>query len=90
MKKIELLYGMLLGLLTAFLGVYLFIILLTDYDFIEGLSRLKKQGQLGKVIAIGSVLNLVIFFLLLKLKKELVARGIVLAVLIVTILTLVV
>lgn len=88
MKKIDLLYGFIIGIFAAFLGVYLFIEWVTDYDFFTGLSILKNQGQLGKLIALGAVLNLFVFFYLLKINKELMARGVVLATLIITVVTL--
>lgn len=88
MKKIDLLYGFIIGILAASLGIYLFIAFFTEYEFLEGYSILKRQGQLGKLIALGSVLNLVAFFSLLKFNKELMARGVVLATLILTVFTL--
>lgn len=88
MKKIDLFYGLIIGILAAGLGIYLFIVFFTDYEFLEGYSILKSQGQLGKLIALGSILNLVAFFTLLKFNKELMARGVVLATLLLTVFTL--
>ena len=88
MKKIDLLYGLIIGIFSACLGIYLFIVSFTEYEFVEGYFILRNQGQLGKLIALGSILNLVAFFLLLKLNKELMARGVVLATLILTVVTL--
>ena len=88
MKKVDLLYGTLIGLVSSCLGIYLFMVLFTEYEFFEGISILKRAGQLGKLIALGSVLNLIVFFVLLKINKELMARGVVLATLIATIVTL--
>lgn len=88
MNKMDLVWGILLGLVLAFLGCYWFVSFFTEYDFYTGIVFLKKQGFLGKLIAIGSLLDLVAFALLLKLNKELMARGIVLAVFILAIVTL--
>ncbi|MDD3005512.1 hypothetical protein [Flavobacterium sp.] len=88
MKKIDLLYGALIGFISSFVGIYLFMILFTEYGLMEGISILKSRGQLGKLIALGSILNLVVFFVLLQINKELMARGVVLATLILTIITL--
>jgi len=88
MNKIDLLYGFLIGLLAAILGAYLFIVLFTPYDFIDGVGTLRSKGQLGKLITIGAILDLLAFFVLLKYKKELMARGVVLATIIITIITL--
>lgn len=88
MKKIDLVYGLIIGLLAAGIGVYLFIELFTEYEFSTGISILKSQGQLGKLIALGAILNLVAFFFLLKINKELMARGVVLATLLLTVVTI--
>lgn len=88
MKKIDLFYGLIIGLISASIGVYLFVVLFTEYQFLEGYSILKTQGQLGKLIALGAILNLAVFFLLLKFNKELMARGVVFATLLLTIFTL--
>jgi hypothetical protein len=90
MNKIDILIGFLIGLLGSSLGSYLFIILFTDFDFITGVQTLRFQGSLGKLITLGSILDLIIFAVLLKLKKELMARGVVLAVIAIAILTLIV
>ena len=66
MKKIDLLYGVLIGIIAAFIGVYLFIAFFTDYDFLGGFSILRREGKLGKVITLGAILNLVVFFILFR------------------------
>lgn len=90
MRKIDLLLGMLLGFLATFVGVFLFFTFFTDYHFVDGIQGMKAQGYLGKVITLGAIMNLAVFFLLLKMNKELMARGVVLATLILTVVTLVV
>ncbi|MFQ3173977.1 MAG: hypothetical protein ACI8W0_001084 [Flavobacterium sp.] len=90
MNKIDILTGFLIGLLASLLGSYLFITLFTDFDFITGVQTLRFQGSLGKLITLGSILDLIIFAVLLKLNRELMARGIILAVISIAILTLIV
>jgi hypothetical protein len=90
MNKVGLLIGFLIGLLGSILGSYLFIVLFTDFDFITGVQTLKFQGSLGKLITLGSILDLIIFAILLKLNKELMARGIILAVILIAIFTLII
>ena len=79
MQKKDLLIGVVIGFLATFLGTYLFFFCYTDFGFIEGLKGMRSQGFLGKVITLGAILNLVSFFILLKLNKELMARGVVMA-----------
>jgi hypothetical protein len=88
MNKIDLLYGFLIGLIASLLGSFLFMTFFTDYEFIEGVRILKSQGYLGKLITVGSLLDLAAFGILLKMNKELMARGVVLAVFVLTIITL--
>ena len=88
MKKIDLLYGILIGFLGAALGCFLFLALFTEFDFIEGIHAMRADGKLGKLITIGAILNLFIFFILLKQKKEMLARGVVFGTIILTFVTL--
>ncbi len=78
-KKIHLLYGFLLGLALSFIGAYLYVTLLTEFDFIQGVEIIKNQDNLGKLITLGAIPNLIVFFLLLKIGKDMWARGIILA-----------
>jgi hypothetical protein len=88
MKKIDLFYGIIIGIIASFIGSYLFIVVFTPYSFLGGLQILKFEGKLGKIITLGAILNLVLFFGLLKYDKELMARGVLLAMIILTIITL--
>lgn len=88
MKKTDLLIGFILGIIGAFIGVFLFISLATDYEFADGVLALKTQNSLGKLIALGAVINIILFFVFLKYNKELMARGVVLATIAITIFTI--
>ena len=76
-RKIDLLYGFLLGLLVALAGAALFILAFTHYGVAEGFSILHEQGKLGKVLALGAILDVFLFFFLLRKKREVMARGII-------------
>ena len=88
MKKSDLLIGMVLGIMAAIAGSFIFITAFTDYQFLDGINAMKNAGHLGKVITLGAALNLILFFTLLHYKKELMARGVVLATILLTIITL--
>lgn len=90
MRKIDLFYGFLIGIVTSLIGMYLFVELFTTYEFETAIYTVKAEGKLGKLITLGAILNLIIFFLLLKLNKELMARGVVLATILLTVITIVV
>jgi hypothetical protein len=88
MNKKELLLGFLIGFATTLLGSYIFITFFTEFKFIAGIQIMKSQGNLGKIITLGSILTLVAFGILIKMNKEMMARGVVLAVIALAILTL--
>lgn len=88
MNKKDLLIGFIIGIFTALLGSYLFISFFTTFDISTGFQTIKQQGYLGKVITIGTVLDLAVFGILLKRDEELKARGVVLAVIVLAISTL--
>jgi hypothetical protein len=87
MNKTALFLGFIIGILASVLGSYIYLNLFLNLDFIDGIQTVKKQGQLGKIITLGSILDLVAFAILLKMNKEIMARGVVLAVIIITIFT---
>lgn len=90
MKKYELVLGALLGIITSLLGSVLFILFFTTYGILDGLEFILASGKMGKLLTLGALLNLFLFFALLKWNKELMARGVVLGSILLTILTLVV
>ncbi|WP_338407971.1 hypothetical protein [uncultured Flavobacterium sp.] len=88
MNKLELLSGFIIGILASILGSFIFITFFTDFDFMTGIETMKSDGKLGKLITLGSILDLVAFGVLLKFNKEIMARGVVLAVIIIAMTTL--
>ena len=88
MHKKDLLLGFIIGIVASGLGCFIFITFFTELDFMTGIQSMKSEGKLGKLITLGSILDLVLFAVLLKLNKELMARGVVLAVILIAIFTL--
>lgn len=80
MNKTDLLVGFLIGIAVCIFGIFLFIAFFTDFSFLFGIQIMQSQGKLGKLVTLGAILDLVAFGILLKMKKELMARGVVLAV----------
>lgn len=89
MKKTDLLIGLFIGFLGAFIGTYIALHFFTKQGFVEGFRIMKEAGMIGKVITLGSIPNLVLFFLLLKKNKDLMARGVVLSMFLLVIITLI-
>lgn len=88
MNKKDILTGFLIGIVASFVGMFLYITLALHTDFLSGIQSMKNEGQLGKIVTLGSILDLIAFGILLKMNKELMARGVVLAVIVLTIVTL--
>lgn len=88
MEKKDFFIGILIGLLVSFIGSFLFISVFTSMDFIDGFTQLKTQGSLGKLITLGALLNIGIVFLLFKKNKDIMAKGVILSIFILTIYTL--
>ena len=88
MNKIDLLIGFIIGIIASVLGMFLYITIVMHTDFLAGIQTMKNEGQLGKIVTLGSILDLIVFAVLLKMNKELMARGVVLAVIALTIFTL--
>ncbi|MGA9638583.1 hypothetical protein [Flavobacterium sp.] len=88
MNKLDLFIGIIIGLLTTAIGMFAFITMYTPWDFINGIKILQQQEHLGQVICLGSILNMIIFAILYKKKKDLMAKGVILSVILLTILTL--
>ena len=84
----DLIIGVLIGLVTALLGICIFLKAFTLYNPLTDIRILKQQGILGKVVTLGAILNILVFFILLKKGKDFMARGIVLSMIILTIFTL--
>lgn len=88
MDKKDLIIGFIAGIFTSILGSYLFIIFFTPFDFSTGFQTIRQYGYLGKVITLGTILDLVVFTVFLKTNKEFMARGVILAVIVLAISTL--
>jgi ABC-type transport system involved in multi-copper enzyme maturation permease subunit len=88
MKQKEILIGFLIGVVITLIGTYLFMAIFTGFMSMDDLYIIKEGGYLGKVLTLGAILNLIIFFILLQKNKDLMARGIILAMIFITIITL--
>ncbi|WP_309613440.1 hypothetical protein [Flavobacterium sp.] len=88
MNKKDIFIGFIIGIFIALLGSFLFIKLFTDFEISTGIKTIKQYGYLGKVIALGTTLDLIVFTVFLKTNKEFMARGVIFAVIVLAISTL--
>lgn len=75
----EILIGLLIGLVANMAGTYLYIYLFSKHSLEATLRGALEEGFLGSIIALGAILNLMVFFIFLKKKQYYRARGVVLA-----------
>jgi len=78
MKK-EILIGFVIGLLATACGFYIYVEFVSPYSFEETLKILKEGSLYGKVLGLAAIPNLFVFFIFLKKKQDLRARGVLLA-----------
>ena len=78
-NKREIGIGFLVGIIANTFGTLLYILLFSDLSISETFKAAFSQGHLGSLLALGAVLNLVAFFLFLRIKRDLRARGVMIA-----------
>lgn len=76
------------GLIANAFGLLLAILIFGKGENIEIALRASiAQGFFGKLVSMGAILNLIAFFLFIKLKRDYRARGVILATILIAILT---
>jgi hypothetical protein len=89
-NKKELLIGVLSGIISSLVGLLLSIL---SYDennsIIEILKTAYYEDFLGKLISLGSILNLLVFFVFIKKKQDQRAKGVLLLTIFLAIFTLI-
>lgn len=89
MNKKQVIIGFLTGCIAPIVIMLLFVAFFIDPNIADGIKTLQSRDQLSNVIRIGLLANLVIFMFFVG-KKELLARGIVIATLLILIISLLV
>ncbi len=85
----QLLIGFFSALVVTILGSEFYLRVFTHFDFFLDLDFIIKSKMLGKIIAIGSIFNLLLFSIFINRKLDNYANGCILAVIILTFVTLV-
>jgi len=89
MNDNELILGIFIGITGVFAGSFLFITLFTPYTLSDGIHMIKYSGQISKVLSLGALVNLAVFFALLKFKKDVMAKGVLLSMFVITLATII-
>ncbi len=75
----EVIIGFLVGLVATLFGFFVYVEFVSPYGFEESLRIIHEGGLYGKVLGLAALPNLFVFFVFLKKKQELRARGVLLA-----------
>jgi len=87
MIKREVFIGFFAGLIANSIGLLIVTFLLGDGGIEETLKKSLTEGLIGKLVTMGAILNLVVFFVFLKKKKDYRAKGVLLATILIAIST---
>ncbi len=85
----QILTGFIIGVIANLAGLYLYVYLFTDYEIEVALRLSYQDGFIGKLIALGAVLNFLPFFVFIKKKQDYRARGVLIATILSAILILI-
>ena len=79
MHKKELLIGFVVGIIANTIGTLLYILLFSDLGITETFQAAVQQGHIGSLLALGAILNLVAFFMFLRIRRDNRAKGVLIA-----------
>ena len=68
--------GFFVGLLAPFVSFSVFVLFVLELDLFQTISEVSKSDKLPHIISLSLLINLVIFFMKIKTKREKAARGI--------------
>ena len=78
MKK-EILIGFLIGIIATAFGFFMYVEFVSTYSFEETIKILDEGNLYGKVLGLAAIPNLLVFFIFLKKKQDLRAKGVLIA-----------
>lgn len=91
MIKKDIIIGIIVGLFANAFGLFITATLFgKDDSFITVIKAAVAEGFIGKLISLGAILNLVVFFVFIKKKQDYRARGVLLATVFIAIITFVI
>jgi len=74
----ELAIGFITALIATSFGCYIFLEFFSNFDFYKSLELIQEGKLHGKVLVLGALANLFVFFVFVKKKQEYRARGVLL------------
>ena len=89
-NKKEVLLGVIFGVISSLIGLIIAILILSENSsIIESLKNSYYENFLGKLISLGAILNVIVFFVFIKKNQDQRAKGILLSTIFLAILTLI-
>jgi uncharacterized membrane protein len=79
LNKKEIIIGFLVGIFATFCGFFIYVEFISPYGFEETLRILNEGKLYGKILGLAALPNLFVFFVFLRKKQDLRARGVLLA-----------
>ena len=67
--------GFFVGLIAPFVAFSVFVLFVLELDLFQTISEVSKSDKLPHIISLSLLINLVIFFMKIKTKREKAARG---------------
>ena len=89
MIRRDVIIGFIIGLLANLIGIALYIVLFSTEGFEGTLKSAVSFSFIGKLVSLGAILNLVVFFILIKRNQDHKARGVLLATLVAAIVVII-
>ena len=87
-KNKEISIGVATAIFATIAGMYLSIELFSEYDFETSIEMIQKGKLVSQMITLGAVANLFVFFVFIKKKQDLRAKGVLIATIITALITL--
>ncbi len=79
MHKKDLAIGFLVGIIANTAGTLLYILIFSDLSISDTFAAAIQQGHIGSLLALGAILNLIAFFLFLRIRRDNRAKGVLIA-----------
>lgn len=78
-SKKEIIIGFVVGIIANTIGTLIYVLLFSDLSITETFEAAVEQGHIGSLLALGAILNLVAFFLFLRIRRDQRAKGVLIA-----------
>ena len=86
--KKELIIGFIVGVIANTIGTLAYILLFSDFGIADTFEAAIQHGHVGSLLALGAILNLVVFFGFLKIGRDQRAKGVLIATLLTALVSL--